>query len=83
MSTNEYEQAARSLKARKLSDHLARQGVTHKQFQSLHPQMRAHHALVAGVSTPSDETWEMTGQMLASRERVAKHQPADPFEGLV
>ena len=80
--SNEYEAAARNLKARRLVEHLHAQGVSHKQFQSLHPQMRAHHALMAGVSSASDETWEMTGQMLQAREHAAATQPSDPFEGL-
>jgi len=80
--SNTFETAARSLKARQLVEHLHSKGVTHKQFQELHPQMRAHHALMAGVSAASDETWALTGQMLESRERSAASQPADPFEGL-
>lgn len=46
----------------------------------MHPDVRAHHAKLAGVNNPSDDTWDMVVRSVGTD--YSKYIPDDPFEGL-
>lgn len=74
-----HEAQARERKAAKLSSHLLARGITVDDLTSMHPDVRAHHAKLAGVNDPSADTWEMVVHAVGTAH---KYQPDDPFEGL-
>lgn len=82
-SFNQYLEHNRQIKASKLANHLTSRGISHADFQTMDPRLRAHHAVLAGVTEPSDDTWKLTGLTMQAGEQ-SRHRNAgkDPFEGL-
>lgn len=75
-----YEQQARERKTAALSSHFRDRGITAHDLAAMHPEVRAHHAKLAGVNNPSDETWDMVIKSVGTD--YSKYIPDDPFEGL-
>jgi hypothetical protein len=77
---SDYEQRARERKAAMLTSHFRVRGISSADLEAVHPDVRQHHAKLAGVRNPSDETWSM---MLKTVDYLEKNPgPEDPFEGL-
>jgi hypothetical protein len=83
MSDSYREERVRSVKARQLAAHLDQRGYALTNVQGMHPALREHHARMAGVEAPSEETWTAVvahlGAMRRERQRMAGK---DPFAGL-
>jgi hypothetical protein len=85
MSDSGYHEArARYIKARRLAMHLDSRGISLTEAQGMHPALREHHAKMAGVNDPSNETWAETVSHLGSIHKIRGEQAKikDPFEGL-
>ena len=79
---NVYETSARFLKAQKFVAHLSARDHTSESVSKMHPHVLAHHAMMAGIQAPSDDTMEVVHSMLQANENAKKNQPRDPFAGL-
>lgn len=82
-SSSYHQERARSVKARQLADHLDQRGFSITDVQGMHPALREHHAKLAGVHPPSEETWTAVVAHLGATHRARQSMAGkDPFEGL-
>lgn len=81
MPTNEYEERARQRKIVSLTSHFRARHITADELSTMHPDVLAHHVGLAGVKSPSPETWAGVSRLLLHLEEMERKHP-DPFEGL-
>jgi hypothetical protein len=84
-AADEYALDARMRKSQKFALHLHAKGITPDDLAKMHPNMVAHHAMLANVRSPSEETLQMTSEhldRLHNPRLTDQYQPVDPFEGL-
>jgi len=67
---NEFEQRKRIDKAWKLSATLQQHGATPEAAAALPLRARLHAACTAGVTPPSEKTWQLAVEYLANRLRA-------------
>jgi hypothetical protein len=80
---NAYEQQARVIKAARLADALALNGVRSADAATYSEPAREALARAVGVRIPSAETWRLVVADLVLREAAVTYVPEpDPFDGL-